>query len=317
MKTRDHHALLSSLTADELDEISPLFTVQHFAAGSYLFHAGDHASGAFLIDEGEIDLELVVPGVGARAVYSIGAGNILGEPALVADAARQLGARARGDVATRFIEQIDFQALRNGFRPVSFKLMLAIARLAGVRIHRADEADVALAGDASAPSREPAPPLGVDERPGASFDPRPFLPRLAFFKSFPPSDIAELLAMGQLWELPRGRALAAYGQRSDRVWAVVRGAVEAVHPRSGRRVALYAPGQLCGELPPLLGEPSFFSLRTRERTVLLELGPEAFAVLTSPERRVAHRFINALTLDLLDRLERANRVLARTAMGAR
>lgn len=304
--------VFSELTEDEWQELEPLFRPTTYADGDYLFHQGEHATGAYLIDGGTIELELSVPGSEPRVVYRVGAGQLLGEPALLTAVTRQLGGRAVGEVTTRFVEQVDFRSLRNSFRPAAFKVMLAIARMTARRLQEADELETELSGGYPDATDDLAGSLREGHAPGVSFDPRPFLPLLPFFHDFGQTGREAFLGLVEAYEVPRGHEVVRFGQRSDRCWIVLRGAVEVLNPKTRRRVALLGPGKLFGQLAPLLGARTIATCRVREDAVLLELGPESLGILLTPRERVSFRFLDALALDLIQGLQRAHRVLART-----
>ena len=303
-------AFLSTLDAAERLEVELLFRRQIYADGATLFQQGEPATGGYLIRQGRVALELTLPGAERLRVSELGPGAFFGEPSLLLDGTRTLSARAVGELHVDLLERHDFQGLRHSLRPAAFKVMLELARLTGQRIQLADQAT---SGQPLLPAQPtPAQPLSASGTPGCSFDPRPFLGRLPFFSAFSPTEREELLALGELYELPRGSEVLRGGQRSDCCFSVVRGAVEVVNPVTHQHMAVLGPGSLFGHLAPLLGARTIADCRTRERAVLLELGPEALEILLRPERRVSHRFVNALCVALLRGLARADRVLART-----
>jgi CRP-like cAMP-binding protein len=295
-----------AIGAPHRHELDALLVERHHADGDVLFTQGDPATGAHLVRSGAVVLSLTLPGGAERHVATLGPGEFFGEPALLQPRTRQLTARALGATRVDFLDRHDFQGLHHCHRPASFAILLEIARLIGRRIQGADAAT----RDRVVPCLGPAPMLGVGRDAPGAFDPRPYLPRLEFFARLSPGDHEALLELGTLWELPRGRVLLHAGQRSDRCFVVIRGAVEAIHG-SNQRVALFGPGTAVGQLAPLLGTPVLTECRMREPGTLLELGPSALAVLLQPESPRSFRFVNALCLGLLGDLDRANRVLAR------
>jgi CRP-like cAMP-binding protein len=49
-----------------------------FAAGEFLFHAGEEANRFFLIRAGHVAIEIVPPGAAAHTLQTVGAGDVLG-----------------------------------------------------------------------------------------------------------------------------------------------------------------------------------------------------------------------------------------------
>ena len=83
------------------------------------------------------------------------------------------------------------------------------------------------------------------------------------------------------------------------------------NPATGQRLALFGPGQLLGQVAPLLGIPVISDVRMREDGVVLELGPRALERLLQPESGLSYRFVHAMVRALLGAQDRALRVRAR------
>ncbi|MFT4626000.1 MAG: CRP-like cAMP-binding protein [Myxococcota bacterium] len=227
-----------ALDSAQRAELEALRIPAQYEDGALLFAQGDPSTGGHLVRSGAVDLTLTLPGGEERHVARIGPGGFFGEPALLSAGRRQHSARAVGPTRVDALDRFDFQGLRHGLRPVSFTVLLELARLIGRRLLRA-------------------------------------------------------------------------GQASASCFVVVRGAVEAVNPATNERVALFGPGNVFGQLAPLLGTPVIADCRMREVGVVLELGPDALDVLLKPHSRLSFRFVNAIGRALLGGLARANRVWAR------
>lgn len=302
-------AFLSTLDAAELAELAPLWVTETVPDGSTLFVQGELADCGYRVRRGVLRLELTLPGEGRLHLADVGPGDFIGEAALLEECGRGASAVAMGDVEVDVLARVDFLGLRHSRRPAAFKVMREIAVLAARRLEQPElrraEGD---GGPAAAPA---APPLGSLEPPGCSFDPAPFLRRLPFFRSFSRVDLAALLALGELYEVSRGRELLRAGQPSCGCLAVVRGAVEVLGP-GGERIALLGPGSLLGHLAPLLDAPVLTDCRVREDAVVLLLGPGALERLSTPTERLSYRFLDALCVDLLEALRQKSRSLARS-----
>lgn len=74
------------------------------AAGDVLFAEGDAADDMFVIKSGEIDIT-----VGGAVVQTLGAGEILGEMALVDDSPRSASASVRSDAEVVRIDRKRFE----------------------------------------------------------------------------------------------------------------------------------------------------------------------------------------------------------------
>lgn len=308
------NAFFSSLLPEERQELAALFHPVEVEAGERLFTQGSVSEGAYLIEEGALDLELALPGDDPVVIGRVASGDFLGEPALLCSARRNLSAVAVKRVRAQFIDRLDYQGLRHSFRTVSFKLMLEIARLTGRRLQEVNQATSAVAGNRQDDPFTDTPIWGAshpDAQEGCPFDPAPYLPLLPFFKEFTAQDVTDLLSLTSMWEVPRGGLLVRAGEKARCCWIVIRGAVEALSPDTGMRVALFGPGDILGQFSPLLDLPATAHCRVREDAVVLEVGPKALDHLLRPASRASFKFVNGACLASMRGLQRANRVLAR------
>lgn len=303
-------SLWAGLSSDERVEIEALtrpITVEH---GKELFHQGQAATGMMVVRRGAVQLLLELPGGEQAQLCRIEPGKFLGELALLDDSPRSATAVAIGTVEVDLLERRDFLSLRHARRPSSFRVMHALARHMAGLIQSADaRSRGAFYGKACVV--EDQPPLGATEQPGGTFDPRPFLDRLPFFRCFSPTDQNALLELGTLWQLPRGRVLSCQQGISSSMFLVVRGAVEVVDPTSTTRLSLVGPGGMVGQLSTLLACSPTATYRMRESGTLLQLVPAALERLLHPTDHLSYRFVDALCARMLADVTRANQVLAR------
>lgn len=294
--------LLDLLLAEDRALLESLQEIREVPSGTVLFHQGDPADTAVLLQEGQLALELYSPGRPHPIDVGISTpGDLLGEPALVADAWRSRTAVARTDITIGLLHRKDMRSLMSSFHPGSLRIVLAVARHVVGRLQGADtEANEAV-------------PISTHDGVRASgMDPRPYLPKFPFFRGFTSSDLDALVQLGTLWDVERGTPLVRQGQHSSTCFIVVRGAVAV---REGdTRIGMIGPGRPAGEMAPLTGRPTSADLVMRETGTVLEIGPEAFATLTTPEHRVAFKFTNALATTLMETMARTNRQRARQAL---
>lgn len=296
-------AFLDSLEPAERAELEALFETVTYDAGERLFAQGDIAEGAFLIDAGEIVLELVLPGGGREAIATVGPGDFLGEPAWLDRARRTLDARALTPVRARHMYAQDFRSLIQGFRPSGFHLTQQIARLAAERIRATEDVIGSIAS-----GRDPQALPSETEPLASAFDPRPYLEGFEFFQDFTPREIDAFLDMGEMLYAPRGTRLAS----GDGCHFVMRGAIGMHLLSTGDRIALLGPGRLYGVASKLLDAAPHTDLRVREDADLFHLGDAATSLLLTPVSRLSYRFMLASCLEILRRLDQTNRTLSRT-----
>jgi len=152
-----------------------------------------------------------------------------------------------------------------------------------------------------------------------NFDWRAFLPVLPLFRRFSATDLDEFAAMTRVLELARGQALFQPGDAGGACYLVVRGAIELAGARNGQRhrIGILGPGRLCGILAAIEEQPHSMGARGREDAVLLEIGKGAFSRLFKGDDRVAARFQEVISQELLQALARTNNHLTRLVSQAR
>jgi CRP/FNR family cyclic AMP-dependent transcriptional regulator len=72
------HPFFSGLDAAALELVAGCASNVHFAAGEFLFHEGDSANQFYLLRNGRVRLETLVPGRGPVALETIQAGEVIG-----------------------------------------------------------------------------------------------------------------------------------------------------------------------------------------------------------------------------------------------
>ena len=277
---------------------------------------------ASLLESGEVEAQVALPGGGEIAVARIGPGSLLGEMALLEQGIVSATVVAQGPVLAHFIERDDFRALVKQRDAAVFKLQHAVT-MALVEKLRAINARV-LAFDV--PEDLPAgeepqgdPLAGVPRGTAASFDYRRFLPILPIFREFNDEEIERVAARAGLLDLPRGHAILRAGQPVAASWIVVRGAVE-VSARSGarrRRIAVLGPGQWLGAMSQLDGGVHRASAIARENSLLLEIGQADFDALYRAGDATSVKIQHAIHVSLLQSLRRTNNQLSRLISQAR
>lgn len=69
---------LDGIADEDLHRIASVARLQSFRPGAVLFREGDSVTQVFLVSEGNVALEVGVPGYGARRIHTVGAGELLG-----------------------------------------------------------------------------------------------------------------------------------------------------------------------------------------------------------------------------------------------
>lgn len=120
--------LFAGLDDDELSALAARAGEFTAAAGQVLIEIGQPGSGLFVIEEGEVEVEL--PGGGA---VRVGPGEFVGEIALLTDDPHHARVRAATDVRCLAISRRDFAALLDEHPRVAVAMLPVLARrLAGM-----------------------------------------------------------------------------------------------------------------------------------------------------------------------------------------
>lgn len=140
------HPFLRGLSPSFLDRISQAATPRAYASGEYLLREGEEAKHLFLIDSGEVALELVPPGRPHLVIEIVGAGTMVGWSIarLWSGGPRHYELDARALVPTHAIA-IDAERLRgacdddpaNGYKFLLQVLTVMADRLANTRVQLA------------------------------------------------------------------------------------------------------------------------------------------------------------------------------------
>jgi hypothetical protein len=168
-------------------------------------------------------------------------------------------------------------------------------------------------GDARAelehPRAELAPATAPDSR---------YVRRMADFRAVEPLALWGFLTAGRYATCPAGRTLIAEGDPSDACYVTINGAVEKVIARGPRRIraGLAGPGQPFGYESLIDGLPSPVTHTTRERTLLLIVGREAFERLYGGETAESHVVLDVILRNLMASLRQVLRPQARLASGS-
>jgi CRP-like cAMP-binding protein len=304
---------LAGLSPSHFEVFRSLMRPVDLKDGECLFAQGEEAGGAWFVDGGKLELTVTLSGGAEVHLATARPGEIVGELGLLTDIRRTCTATASADTRLLAVDRLHFRGLLGYFHPASLAVMKRLTLLVGERVRDTTErlcpgCELFPAGGAV------EDPPGTQDEARVAFDPRPFLSHLAFFSPFTPEERQDLLSRcgSTYWTLPRGRQLGRNGAGARSAWIVVRGAVErVVRTDAGpRRLAVYGPGAIVGELSILLDEPRTAALRVREDAVLLEVPGEVIRELADDEP-VSFAFYTAVVRQLASRLAEINRLVVR------
>ena len=293
------------------------------ARGERLVRYGDPSRGGYFLSEGAAEASVVLPGGETLAVGRLEAGSVFGEMALIERGICTATVTATANLKGWYIEREDFRALVAQRVPAALRVQhaLTLSLSEKLRALNAKVLEVAAPGDkpVARKSNGGDPLAAVKRHQKASFDFKPFLAHLPLFESFDAAEIAEIVGLANVLELPRGQKIFSTGQPSSACFIVVRGAVKirAQHEKRARRIAVLGPGQLLGYMSALEKSMHGSDAIVREDALLLEIPAQAFEKLyfgSSPASTKLHRVIQK---SLLSSLGQTNRHLTRLISQAR
>jgi len=130
--------LFSELAPDELNDLLRAMRPAEIEAGHTVFHQGDPADSAYVVQEGHLEVLLIDDGK-ELFVATLGPGDIFGELALLGSDIRSATIRAKSQCALFRIDQSEFDFLRRNLRPAAFKLIRTIAMTLCVRVRQTNQ----------------------------------------------------------------------------------------------------------------------------------------------------------------------------------
>lgn len=294
-----------------------------FVRGAELVRQGEASRGAFLIRSGACEARVALPGGGAMAVASFGAGDMFGEMALLERGVVSATVVATANLDGWFIGRDDFRAMVASREIAALDVQRAITKILADKLRALNERIQAYPAVEDHPAAGEAPasdPLaGAARSRQASFDWKAFLPILPFFEGFDAHEMDELASLGKVIELPRGAWVFAAGLPASAAFLVVRGALEVFTRSNGkeRRVAIAGPGELVGYVALIRGAAHGGNARVREACCLLEIPRAGFMEVYEGSSGATVSLHHAIHRSLMRALARTNTQLTRLISHAR
>lgn len=290
--------------------------------GAVVVAQGHTSRGVFLFEEGDVQVEIELPG-GERIMESIAAtGRLFGEACLLEGGTHPASIRAASPVRGVFVERRDFGLLTHSThadgRAVDDFLIASLS----VWLDSLNQ----FQGRANAPGDlvySPAKPdFAAENKPtthAVAFAFREFLPVLPVFKTWDPSALEELVCACEPLALTRGEALFFEGMDSGAAYFTLHGALEVCAPAGSglRRLAILGPGQILGYRSVIEGGQRKVRITAREDALVLRLPASRFLDLWNGPRAAGRQLREAVRLALLGALQKTTQELARRANLAR
>ena len=123
--------LFEDLSAREIDAVQRLLHRRDYVAGESIFVEGEPGLGMYIISNGVVSIQSEPSG---RELVSLSDGDFFGEIALLNEVIRTATARAKTDCTLLSLFQPDLLSLLDRNPRLGVKVLLALARLAGLRL---------------------------------------------------------------------------------------------------------------------------------------------------------------------------------------
>ena len=286
--------LFADLDAADRAQLGRLVQPFHAPAGEILFRQGAAPLGLYLVERGRVGVSARLFGEGEVTLAELGPNAVLGELSLVDRQPRSATARAIEDTRGAFLDTRVFDALRAQQQPSALKLVLRIARGLCAQLRNLD---AQMESGAAVRATETRIANLAGWRP-AGDEELGYLRIMPSLSSFSDGDLARLGAAMQRGDHGRGDVICSAGAAADRLFLVVRGAVEvqAGEPGGSRRLAVLGPGALFGHVALLDGGARSASCVVREDAFVMSLPAEALHAFFSEPSPLSFLLAGALVI---------------------
>ncbi len=123
--------LFEKLTSRELDAVQRLLHRRQYVAGESIFLQGEPGLGMYIIARGGVSIQIEPSG---RELVALCDGHFFGEIALLNEVTRSASARAATDCTLLSLFQPDLLGLLDRNPRLGVKILVALARLVGLRL---------------------------------------------------------------------------------------------------------------------------------------------------------------------------------------
>ena len=300
-----HSKFFSCLNDAEAEELAKQARISTFSAGTQIFRQNDPADSIYLIHKGEVELAVRTPGDDLLILSQLKTGEVLGDAALLQDTQRMVSARAVSDIELIVLEQNALAKYTSSNTAAAIKIHLRYGKLLSKRIRNNNNS----LSDKK-PSKTPPSPGQILPHSTNNVSPRfqKVLRHMPFFHAFSEPELDKVTNQFTEHHLNRGQLIFAENATGDSCFLVTRGAVEiSMQTEQGkRRLAVFGPGRMFGEMCLLDGGTRGASCTVRETAVVLQLSAQAFNSLLESNSSLALKFITAINQNLTQMLLKAN-----------
>ena len=127
--TLAHVELFSSLDKKELQTLAKSSQERTYSAGTKLFSQGDSGSGLYILKSGKVSITQTSGSEGTeKEINTVGAGETLGEMALLDDQPRSATVTAVEDVTALLLPVWEFRGVIKSHPDIAVKLLASLSR---------------------------------------------------------------------------------------------------------------------------------------------------------------------------------------------
>ena len=297
--------LLSLVEPGQAGALERLFHPVRLELGQVLFEEGKPCDWLWVLGAGaEVAVSGFAEAPGTVAVARLGAGDTVGEMALVDEGPRSGTARVVVAGPAFVMAAQDFYGLRDAYHPAAFQLLRKISLELCSRLRGTSDRLVAPTHKGA----EVAPPLPTERANPEHLD------QLASFRPLP--RVVKLALAQRLGRIDASDAttVCLEGEEGDAAYFIASGEVRVV--RGGYLLARLQPGEVFGMVALIDGGPRSASCVTQGPTRLFRLARTDFEYLFSSANRFAFQLVEGMARQLVRNLRAADLLLARPSPGA-
>jgi len=129
------HKFLAGVPADDVETIAAAARIIDLQAGVTLFREGEPSEEVYLVEQGNVALEICAPGVGCKRIMTVGDDELLGWSPLLGVSALTATARTIGASRVIAINAEKLLAICDEHPRVGFMFMQRIARALARRLN--------------------------------------------------------------------------------------------------------------------------------------------------------------------------------------
>jgi CRP-like cAMP-binding protein/HEAT repeat protein len=283
--------LLCDLSAYYLLEQAEIAEWYALAAGGTLFRQGDEGDALYIICQGELEVR-----IGDRVVANVGAGECVGELALLDGEPRSAGAVARTDATLLKIAASRFKHLLVTQPAAARALLRTLDKR--IRETQASPTPELTSGPRMRRSQlMRAQKLGLQQLVSTMS----FLRQVELFKDLPTPSLANLAGIAQEVTVYEGDSLFEEGDSGESLYLVCSGQIEV--SVNQRRLTVLERNACLGEMALLGGLPRSATATALSEGRLLRIGSDDFMNLLSHEAEITIALLRTLSKRLREALE--------------